>query len=387
MRITIFGAGYVGLANAVMLATQHEVTLVDIIPSKVESINKRVSPIVDKDIQYYFENKKLNLRATLDSDLACKDRDVCIIATPTNYDPNKEEFDTTSVESVIHSIRAKDKNVTIVVKSTVPIGFVDRMISEGNGDILFVPEFLREGCALYDSLHPNRIVVGGTSSRKAQIGEMFRLAAIDEDVPVIYTGATEAEAIKLFSNTYLAMRVAYFNELDTFSETLGLKTKEIIDGVTLDPRIGQGYCNPSFGYGGYCLPKDSKQLLSNFRSIPETMIAAIVKSNDIRKNHIVDMVLKRRPSVVGIYRLIMKSNSDNFRSAAILDIISLLKSKGIRVLIYEPTLKVQEFMDCEVLNTLDELETQSGIILANRMDEEVSKIGSKLYSRDIYGIG
>lgn len=387
MRITIFGAGYVGLANAVMLATQHEVTLVDIIPSKVESINKRVSPIVDKDIQYYFENKKLNLRATLDSDLACKDRDVCIIATPTNYDPNKEEFDTTSVESVIHSIRAKDKNVTIVVKSTVPIGFVDRMISEGNGDILFVPEFLREGCALYDSLHPNRIVVGGSSSRKDQIGEMFRLAAIDENVPVIYTGATEAEAIKLFSNTYLAMRVAYFNELDTFSETLGLKTKEIIDGVTLDPRIGQGYCNPSFGYGGYCLPKDSKQLLSNFRSIPETMIAAIVKSNDIRKSHIVDMVLKRRPSVVGIYRLIMKSNSDNFRSAAILDIISLLKSKGIRVLIYEPTLKVQEFMECKVLNTFDELEAQSDVILANRVDGEVSKIGSKLYSRDIYGIG
>lgn len=387
MRITIFGAGYVGLANAVMLATQHEVTLVDIIPSKVESINKRVSPIVDKDIQYYFENKKLNLCATLDSDVACKDRDVCVIATPTNYDPDKEEFDTTSVESVIHSIRAKDKNVTIVVKSTVPIGFVDRMISEGNGDILFVPEFLREGCALYDSLHPNRIVVGGSSSRKDQIGEMFRLAALDENVPVIYTGATEAEAIKLFSNTYLAMRVAYFNELDTFSETLGLKTKEIIDGVTLDPRIGQGYCNPSFGYGGYCLPKDSKQLLSNFRSIPETMIAAIVKSNDIRKNHIVDMVLKRQPSVVGIYRLIMKSNSDNFRSAAILDIISLLKSKGIQVLIYEPTLKVQEFMECKVLNTLDELKAQSDVILANRMDEEVSKIGSKLYSRDIYGIG
>ena len=385
MKIAIAGTGYVGLSVATLLSQKNEVVALDIIKEKVDMINSRKSPIKDKEIEEFFKNKKLNLRATLDYKDAFKDAEYIIISTPTNYDDVENYFDTSSVEDIIKKVISMDINTTMVVKSTIPVGFIKNMKEKYNiENILFSPEFLREGQALYDNLYPSRIIVGEKSERAKKFAHLLEEAAIKKDIDVLFMDSTEAEAVKLFANTYLALRVAYFNELDTYAEIKGLNAKDIIEGVGLDPRIGKHYNNPSFGYGGYCLPKDTKQLLANYSQIPENLIEAIVKSNDTRKKHIVDMVMKKNPKIVGVYRLTMKTNSDNFRSSAIQDIIKLLKERNVKIIIYEPMFKGNIFNDCKVIKDFNEFKESSEIILANRIDDLVKTAEDKLYTRDLF---
>lgn len=394
-KFVIFGLGYVGLSNAVLLARQHHVIAIDIDESKISMVNKRISPIVDSEITEYLNSVELDLTATKDLS-SVLDADYIIVATPTNYDERTHFFDTSSVEQVIDSINSTISSGTksqpsrlplIIIKSTIPIGFVQGLKNRGIQNVLFMPEFLREGKALYDNLHPSRIVVGEKSNRGQQIANIYASASLDPDVPVVLTGPTEAESIKLFANSYLAMRISYINEIDTFSERNNLNTKDIIEGITLDPRIGQHYRNPSFGYGGYCLPKDTKQLLANFISlgVPQNLIEAIVESNKTRLNWIVKAILDRKPRVVGLYRLIMKSNSDNFRSSAMLQILNRLKlAHDIKIIIYEPTLSATAFEQFEVCNDLSLFKSLSDVVCANRIDENLDDVSYKVYTRDIY---
>ena len=386
MKIAVAGTGYVGLSLATLLSQKHEVYALDVIPDKVEKINNRISPIQDEYIEKYFKEKDLKLKATLDYKEAFKGAKFVIISTPTNYDEKTHYFDTSSVEDIIKKVKEMgDPNVVMVVKSTIPVGFIEKIKKEYDIDnIFFSPEFLREGKALYDNLYPSRIIVGEKSKRAEEFAHLLSEAAIKTDIPIKYMNSTEAEAVKLFANTYLALRVSYFNELDTYAELKGLNAQDIIDGVCLDPRIGTHYNNPSFGYGGYCLPKDTKQLLANYKNIPQNMIEAIVNSNDTRKQHIADMVLSRNPKVVGVYRLTMKSGSDNFRASAIQSVMSLISNKNVDVIIYEPTLKVDTFEGYKIVNDLDKFKTNSDVIIANRFDEELNDVIDKIYTRDIF---
>ena len=385
-KIAVAGTGYVGLSIATLLSQKNEVVALDIIPEKVNMINNRISPIKDECIEDYFRNKKLNLRATLDYKDAFKDAKFIVISTPTNYDDEKNHFDTSTVEDIIQKVISMNlHDTTMVVKSTIPVGFIEEMKKKYNiDDIMFSPEFLREGKALYDNLYPSRIIVGEKSKRAEEFASLLKESALKDDVPIKYMNSTEAEAVKLFANTYLALRVSYFNELDTYAELKGLNTKDIIDGVCLDPRIGDYYNNPSFGYGGYCLPKDTKQLLANYDKVPQNLIEAIVKSNDTRKEHITNMILKRKPKVVGIYRLTMKKNSDNFRASAIQGIIEKLKSHNIEIAIYEPMLDKEMFNDCKVIKDFDKFKNMSDIILVNRIDNKIKEVKDKCYTRDLF---
>lgn len=384
MKIAVAGTGYVGLSLATLLSQNNEVVALDIIPEKVKKINNRISPIQDEYIETYFKEKKLNLRATLNYREAFENAKFIIISTPTNYDEKNNYFDTSSVEDIIEKVISMNIETTMVVKSTIPVGFIESMKKKYNIDnIMFSPEFLREGKALYDNLYPSRIIVGEKSSRAEEFANLLKVSALKDDVIVKYMNSTEAEAVKLFANTYLALRVAYFNELDTYAEIKGLNTKDIIDGVCLDPRIGDHYNNPSFGYGGYCLPKDTKQLLANYKDVPQNMIGAIVKSNDTRKRHIADMILEKNPKVVGIYRLTMKSDSDNFRASAIQSVIKYLRSENVKVIIYEPTLS-DNFEGLEVINNLDKFKKASDVIVVNRFNNELDDVRDKIYTRDLY---